>query len=243
MSDSLRPHGLQHARLPCPSPTPRACSNSCPSSRWCHPTISSSAIPFSPAFIFFPSIIEESKDGRKEKRMEEREKWEKKREGKDGKKGERKEERKKEGEGRKKKGRKEERKIHLSDKCHERNYKAWLGNKCLVVLTALVLQMVFSKAQIKKRKKKSMYNEQSLIVTNSILRPMGVDTIADITKSPGRSWSPDVRNDTPPISVNPSCLFGQVEHSPLQIPLSSDFLHLSFPAHRIMRKSSKLGII
>ena len=47
MSDSLRPHGLQHARLPCPSPTPRACSNSCPSSRWCHPTISSSVIPFS----------------------------------------------------------------------------------------------------------------------------------------------------------------------------------------------------
>ena len=36
MSDSLQPHGLQHARLPCPSPTPRACSNSCPSSRWCH---------------------------------------------------------------------------------------------------------------------------------------------------------------------------------------------------------------
>ena len=37
--DSLRPHGLQHTRLPCPSPTPRTCSNSCPSSRWCHPTI------------------------------------------------------------------------------------------------------------------------------------------------------------------------------------------------------------
>ena len=47
MSDSLRPHGLQHARLPCPSPTPRACSSPCPSSRWCHPTISSSVIPFS----------------------------------------------------------------------------------------------------------------------------------------------------------------------------------------------------
>ena len=42
MSDSLWSHGLQHARLPCPSPTPRACSNSCPSSRWCHTTISSS---------------------------------------------------------------------------------------------------------------------------------------------------------------------------------------------------------
>ena len=48
MSDSLRPHGaLQHARLPCPSPTPRASSNSCPLSQGCHPTISSSATPFS----------------------------------------------------------------------------------------------------------------------------------------------------------------------------------------------------
>ena len=46
MSDSLRPHGLQHTRPPCPSPTPRACSNSCPLSQWCHPTISSSVIPF-----------------------------------------------------------------------------------------------------------------------------------------------------------------------------------------------------
>ena len=44
---TLQPHGLQHARLPCPSPTPRAYSNSCPSSRWCHPTISSSVVPFS----------------------------------------------------------------------------------------------------------------------------------------------------------------------------------------------------
>ena len=44
---TLRPHGPQHARLPCPSPTPAACSNSCPSSRWCHPTISSFVIPFS----------------------------------------------------------------------------------------------------------------------------------------------------------------------------------------------------
>ena len=42
MSNSLRPHGLQHTGLPCPSPTPRACSNSCPSSQWCHPIISSS---------------------------------------------------------------------------------------------------------------------------------------------------------------------------------------------------------
>ena len=47
MSDSLRPHGLQHARLPFPSPTPETCSNSCPLSQWCHPTISSSVIPFS----------------------------------------------------------------------------------------------------------------------------------------------------------------------------------------------------
>ena len=46
MSDSLRPHGRQHTRLPCPSPTPGACSNSCPSIRWCHPTISSSVVPF-----------------------------------------------------------------------------------------------------------------------------------------------------------------------------------------------------
>ena len=41
MFDSLWPHGLQHARVPCPSPTPGACSNSCPLSQWCHPTISS----------------------------------------------------------------------------------------------------------------------------------------------------------------------------------------------------------
>ena len=47
MTDSLRLHGLQHARPPCPSPTPGACSNSHPSSRWCHPTISSSVVPFS----------------------------------------------------------------------------------------------------------------------------------------------------------------------------------------------------
>ena len=47
MPDSLQPHGLKHTRLPCPSTTPRACSNSCPWSRWCHPTISSSVVPFS----------------------------------------------------------------------------------------------------------------------------------------------------------------------------------------------------
>ena len=54
MSNSLRPHGLQHARLPCPSPTPGGCSNSCPSSRWCHP-ISSSVIPFSSWLQSFPA--------------------------------------------------------------------------------------------------------------------------------------------------------------------------------------------
>ena len=47
MSSFLQPHGLQHTRLPCPSSIPGACSNSCPLSRWCHPTISSSVIPFS----------------------------------------------------------------------------------------------------------------------------------------------------------------------------------------------------
>ena len=45
--DSLRPHEVQHARPPCPSPTPRVHPNSCPSSRWCHPAISSSVVPFS----------------------------------------------------------------------------------------------------------------------------------------------------------------------------------------------------
>ena len=53
-SDSLWPHGLQH-RLPCPSPAPRACSNSCPSSQWCHPTISSSVVPFSSCLQSFPA--------------------------------------------------------------------------------------------------------------------------------------------------------------------------------------------
>ena len=47
MSDSLLPHGLQHARLPCPSPIPGVHSDSCPSNQWCHPAISSSVIPFS----------------------------------------------------------------------------------------------------------------------------------------------------------------------------------------------------
>ena len=47
VSSSLRPHELQHARPPCPSPTPGVYTNSCPSSRWCHPAISSSVVPFS----------------------------------------------------------------------------------------------------------------------------------------------------------------------------------------------------
>ena len=55
MPDSLGPHGLQHARLPCPSPTLRACSNSCPSSRWCHPTISFSVVPFSSCLQSLPA--------------------------------------------------------------------------------------------------------------------------------------------------------------------------------------------
>ena len=53
MSDSLQPHRLQYARLPCPSPNPRACSNSCSSSRWGHPIISSSVIPFSSFLQYF----------------------------------------------------------------------------------------------------------------------------------------------------------------------------------------------
>ena len=56
MSDSLWPHGLQHARTPCPSPIPRVYSNSCPLSQWCHPTISSSSvIPFSSCLQSFPA--------------------------------------------------------------------------------------------------------------------------------------------------------------------------------------------
>ena len=54
MSDSLQPHGLQHTRLPCPLPTPRACLNSCPLSQWCHPTISSCHPLLLPSI--FPSI-------------------------------------------------------------------------------------------------------------------------------------------------------------------------------------------
>ena len=52
---SLRPHGLQHTRLPCPSPSPRACSKSCLLSWWCHPAISSSVVPFSSCLQSFPA--------------------------------------------------------------------------------------------------------------------------------------------------------------------------------------------
>ena len=55
LSNSLRLHGLKHTRLPCPSPTPGAYSNSRPSSRWCHPTISSSVVPFSSCLQSFPA--------------------------------------------------------------------------------------------------------------------------------------------------------------------------------------------
>ena len=55
MSNSLQPHGLQHARLLCPSPTPWACSDPRPSSRWCHPTMSSSVVPFSSYLQSFPA--------------------------------------------------------------------------------------------------------------------------------------------------------------------------------------------
>ena len=55
VSDSFRPHGLQHTRLPCPSPSPRACSSSCPSSQWCHPTVSSSVVPFSSCLQSIPT--------------------------------------------------------------------------------------------------------------------------------------------------------------------------------------------
>ena len=55
MSNSLRPHGLQHARLPCPSLSPGVCSNSCPLNQWHYPTISSSVAPFSPCPQSFPA--------------------------------------------------------------------------------------------------------------------------------------------------------------------------------------------
>ena len=56
LSDSLRPHELQHARPLCPSPTPRVYPNSCPLSWWCYPNISSSVVPFSSHLQFFPPL-------------------------------------------------------------------------------------------------------------------------------------------------------------------------------------------
>ena len=58
MSDSLWHHGLQHSRLPSPSPIPKACWNSCPLSWWCHPTISPSLIPFSFCLQFFQGLFQ-----------------------------------------------------------------------------------------------------------------------------------------------------------------------------------------
>jgi len=57
VSDSLQPHRLKHSRLPCPSPIPEACSNSCPLSQWCYPTISSSVVPFSSHLQSFPASV------------------------------------------------------------------------------------------------------------------------------------------------------------------------------------------
>ena len=56
-SDPLQPHGLQHTRTPCPSPTPRVYPNPCPLSRWCHPTITSSVSPFSSCLWSFPASV------------------------------------------------------------------------------------------------------------------------------------------------------------------------------------------
>ena len=57
VSNSLWPHGLQHSRPPCPTPTPRVYSNSCPLSQWCHPTISFSVVPFSSHLQSFPASV------------------------------------------------------------------------------------------------------------------------------------------------------------------------------------------
>ena len=57
VSDSLRPYGLQHIRPPCPSPAPRSCSNSSPSSWWCHPAIASSVVPFSSCPQSLPACL------------------------------------------------------------------------------------------------------------------------------------------------------------------------------------------
>ena len=60
VSESLWPHGPQHARLPCPPPYPGVCSNSCPLSQWCHPTISSSFVPFSSCLQSLPASGDQS---------------------------------------------------------------------------------------------------------------------------------------------------------------------------------------
>ena len=57
MSNSLQPHALHYAKLPCPTPTPKPCPNSCPSSQWCHPTISPSVVPFSSCLQSFPASV------------------------------------------------------------------------------------------------------------------------------------------------------------------------------------------
>ena len=58
VSNSLPPHGLQHAMPPCPSPTPRVYSNPCPVSQWCHPTTSPSVVPFSSRLQSFPALVQ-----------------------------------------------------------------------------------------------------------------------------------------------------------------------------------------
>ena len=63
MSDSFWPYRLQYSRLPCPSPTPRPCSNSCPPSRWCPPTISSSVVPFSSCLQSFSIRLSDKYSG------------------------------------------------------------------------------------------------------------------------------------------------------------------------------------
>ena len=81
VSDSLRPHDLQHTRPPCPSPTPGFHPNSCPSSRWCHPAISSSVVPFSscpqslPASESFPMSQLFESGGLKSDQMWEQARW------------------------------------------------------------------------------------------------------------------------------------------------------------------------
>ena len=69
VSDFLQPHGLQHARPPCPSPTSGAYPNSCPLNRWCHLTISSSVVPISSRLQSFPCLTVQPKKKKKEKKV------------------------------------------------------------------------------------------------------------------------------------------------------------------------------